>query len=399
MPSPRSTHLRPVPAFRALRLVTPESVPEPETVDERSATEPPCGTDVDVTESGDLGVAVGQAPRFNPAVRVLWRSREAVQLELGARAVVLDGVDPQLVRDLSARVPTRPHEAAGADRAALSEPATTTLLDGGYLWPAAADGAGTQDRARPPVPRLAAELASLTPRHGTQSAAVLRARSKAAVAVHGTGRVAAHVAAVLAAAGVGRLHVVDAGDVTLRDAVPGGLNPADEGRAFAAAAADAIRAVAPEVDLTPLPFGRRPDLVILACDEPIDTERREALHARCCTYLTVRLGVDDGVVGPLVIPGLSSCLRCADLHRRDRDPAWGALAAQLTVPPRYGPASDVAVATVIAGIAARESLAYLDGEEPATIDATLEMALPDWRIRRRSWAAHERCECGAGSQT
>jgi hypothetical protein len=57
------------------------------------------------------------------------------------------------------------------------------------------------------------------------------------------------------------------------------------------------------------------------------------------------------------------------------------------------------VATVIAGIAARESLAYLDGEEPATIDATLEMALPDWRIRRRSWAAHERCECGAGSAT
>jgi nicotinamidase-related amidase len=36
-----------------------------------------------------------------------------------------------------------------------------------------------------------------------------------------------------------------------------------------------------------------------------------------------------GLVGPLVIPGVTSCLRCADLHRSDRDAAWPALAAQL----------------------------------------------------------------------
>ena len=32
---------------------------------------------------------------------------------------------------------------------------------------------------------------------------------------------------------------------------------------------------------------------------------------------------------PLVIPGVTSCLRCADLHRSDRDAAWPAVAAQL----------------------------------------------------------------------
>lgn len=38
------------------------------------------------------------------------------------------------------------------------------------------------------------------------------------------------------------------------------------------------------------------------------------------------------LVGPLVIPGRTSCLQCADLHRTDRDAAWPAVATQLRVP-------------------------------------------------------------------
>ena len=39
---------------------------------------------------------------------------------------------------------------------------------------------------------------------------------------------------------------------------------------------------------------------------------------------------DDGArVGPLVEPGAGPCLRCLDLGRRDADPAWPAIAAQL----------------------------------------------------------------------
>jgi hypothetical protein len=34
------------------------------------------------------------------------------------------------------------------------------------------------------------------------------------------------------------------------------------------------------------------------------------------------------VVGPLVVPGLTSCLRCTHLHRRDADRAWPLLAVQ-----------------------------------------------------------------------
>ena len=46
-------------------------------------------------------------------------------------------------------------------------------------------------------------------------------------------------------------------------------------------------------------------------------------------HLPVRVRDGAGLVGPLVVPGVTSCLRCADLHRSDRDAAWPAVAAQL----------------------------------------------------------------------
>jgi hypothetical protein len=66
---------------------------------------------------------------------------------------------------------------------------------------------------------------------------------------------------------------------------------------------------------------------------------------------------------------------------------------QLTVPRPAGPVSDVALSTIIAGVAAAQVLAYLDDGQPSTIEGTLEMHLPDWRIRRRSWPVHAECDC------
>jgi len=336
---------------------------------------------------------------LNPAVRLLWRGDDVVQLELGTRAVLVEGVDAATIRRLVAvdrPVPTLKPGEPGEDATRHS---LTSLTEAGYLWPRLDPGganteAGSDARLAPPQPRLAADLAALTVRHGQRGAELLNARKHCAVAIHGAGRVAAHVAALLAAAGVGRVHLAEAGDVRLHQTMPGGVGPGDEGRRFVVAANAAVHHAAPDADTIPLPLGERPDLVVLAVDEPIDGDRRDALHARDCAHLAVRLGADHGVVGPLVIPGLTSCLRCADLHRRDRDPAWSALAVQLTVARRHGGASDVAMATVVAGVTALQALAYLDGDEPAVIEGTLELHLPDWRIRRRSWPVHPECDCG-----
>jgi hypothetical protein len=58
---------------------------------------------------------------------------------------------------------------------------------------------------------------------------------------------------------------------------------------------------------------------------------------------------------------------------------------------------DVVLATVAAGVAALQGLAHLDGRPAASAGASLELGLPDWRLRRRSWPVHPRCDCGAAA--
>lgn len=347
-----------------------------------------CGRDI----VGQMTTAEPADLVLGPATRLLWRSPEAVHLELGSRGVVVEGLPLPVLSRLSG---------SAADTGSASDPGTATvdeqsarvldeLVESGFLWPRVADD---DDRLVPPIPRLAGELGSLAVRHGEQAAQILNARRHCSVTVHGNGRVATHLAALLAAAGVGRVQCAVDGTVRLSQPTPGGVEPRDEGRALAAAADAAVHRAAPEVDTTPLRSDELPDLTVLAVDVPVDENHRCALHAAGAAHLVVSLGVDHGVVGPLVIPGLTSCLHCADLHRRDRDPAWSALAAQLTVRRRYGASSDICVATVIVGAAALQVLAFLDGGEPTCVEGTIELALPDWRLRRRSRPGHPECDC------
>lgn len=325
-----------------------------------------------------------------PAARLLWRSASEAQLELGNRRVVLDGIGPDAVRRLLG------DPSQHGDDTALAELQNLLVADG-YLWSCVETGPPdrpvTDARRAVAHPRLAGELTALSTRAGEHAAELLAARRRCTVVVQGTGRVGPQLVAVLAAAGIGRVHAVDLSPVRLRHTLPGGLAPADEGMAFATATALAAERQAPDAVCVPAPFGEPPDLVVLAVDEPVDDDRRAALHARSTAHLVVRVSGGHGAVGPLVLPGLTSCLRCADLHRLDRDPAWDALAAQLSVAPRDRGASEVALATVIGGLAAVQALDFLDGGRPATVEGTLEMQLPDWRLRRRTWPIHPDCDC------
>jgi bacteriocin biosynthesis cyclodehydratase domain-containing protein len=104
-----------------------------------------------------------------------------------------------------------------------------------------------------------------------------------------------------------------------------------------------------------------------------------------------------GVVGPLVLPGRSACLRCLDLARTERDPAWPLILAQLASQAAADPLGcDTVLATMVAAQAAAQALAFLDqGAEAAAAvtNGTLELVLPGWQWRRRSWHPHPRCGC------
>jgi bacteriocin biosynthesis cyclodehydratase domain-containing protein len=117
------------------------------------------------------------------------------------------------------------------------------------------------------------------------------------------------------------------------------------------------------------------------------------------SHLAVRASEAIGIVGPLVEPGRSACLRCIDLAKTERDPAWPLILAQLAGtrhrPQGQPQACDTVLAATVAAAAAGRALAYIDraAPDPAVTNGTLELVLPDWEWRRRSWLPHSACTC------
>ncbi|SDP27558.1 hypothetical protein [Lentzea jiangxiensis] len=140
------------------------------------------------------------------------------------------------------------------------------------------------------------------------------------------------------------------------------------------------------------------DLTVLAATLVPDPAVVSALMASRTPHLAVRVREGVGIVGPLVLPGRTSCLNCADLHRTDQDPAWPVIAAQLVGKPA---SSDVLFATGTATLAVAqvlESLTYVrvrDLPPPAVLNATLELDLLAGLAERRSWYPHPDCQCSA----
>ncbi|MCW2623068.1 MAG: UBA/THIF-type binding protein [Frankiales bacterium] len=324
----------------------------------------------------------------------VWRDRETLQLGMTpGKAQVLTGVDEGARRvlglfDGARDVPAVLRDAVSAGcTAERAEEVVRLLMDEGLLrdaevrWPPTLP-AGERDR-------LVADVISLSLLDGDGAPRLAR-RHAAAVLVVGAGRVGAPLAALLASAGVGTVDVVDDGLARPSDAAPGGLTVADVGINRGEAARRRVREHAPGVHTGAIP---QPDLVVLA---PVGAAEQETVHALLrgsVPHLLATVRETVGVVGPLVLPGRSACLACLDQARTDRDPDWPVIAAQLAMPSRRPQACDQALAASVAAQAALQVLGLLDGESPASLDASLELTLPDWAWRRRSWTRHPACAC------
>jgi bacteriocin biosynthesis cyclodehydratase domain-containing protein len=222
-----------------------------------------------------------------------------------------------------------------------------------------------------------------------------RRRAASTVVVSGCGPLAVGLVLGLATAGVGATHVVTSGAVLEGD-VGTGLVDADRGRDRATATATALARLHPRARTGPPPQRAVPDLVVLADASTPDPVHVSQLHAAGTPHLVVRVRDGIGVVGPLVLPGRTTCLGCLEIERCARDPAWTAAAAQLVgVPGRAAPAC--VAATV--GLATAQVLVALDGPDssagPPVLEATLELDADAGTIVRRTWPPHPDCRCGA----
>lgn len=284
-----------------------------------------------------VSASLPRRPWWRGDVPLSWRTDSSIVVGHGARSVVVTDVSREAVAWLVSLNGHATLDEALADAATrgLGRREPRRILRAVVLTGALDDAASSSIELRDAVPairdRLNEELAALRHRWGSPASArqAFSARRQATVAIRGDGPVAEAMAATLTASGVGSLVTAD------------GLRPGSRrGRARSGA-------------LT----------CVVLCDSTgaQSASAPEAL-ALDVAHLPVSAHGSIGSVGPLVIPGHTSCLRCRDLHRQDADPAWSRVAVQLSRP--ISVVAPAALVTAVTGWAALMILPLIDATEP-----------------------------------
>jgi len=339
-------------------------------------------------------------PVLKPGLETVWRNRDTVQIGIDPRrAIALTGMRGAagLLRLLDGSRDRHQVLAAAGDLgmdAIAADRVLTLLAAAGALDDCPAGGHGALSAGM--RARLAPELAatSLAHRDADGGARTLARRQAARVRVHGASRAGLWIAGLLSAAGVGL--VLSTGPAAPPPGPAGAATPPPPAEPGAETGRTGTVTGRPGPGTGPQSQSRRPaDLVILA-----DSHGRElpgVLVSHAVPHLAASASEAIGVVGPLVLPGRSACLRCLDLARTERDPAWPLILAQLASQAATDPLGcDTVLATMVAAQAAAQALAFLDqGAEAAAAvtNGTLELVLPGWQWRRRTWQPHPQCGC------
>lgn len=158
----------------------------------------------------------------------------------------------------------------------------------------------------------------------------------------------------------------------------------------------ALPARTPRVDWAgpathPAPPGSR---VLLLAAHRVDPRRAVDLMRHDVVHLPLVLDGSAATVGPVIAPGATACLSCLDATRRQDDPSWPLVAAQLLA--RSRPAIDMALAAE----AARAARHLLSGRiDPVTrsLHLRVDSLQRAWRTHRPS--ADCRCRSLEGTAT
>ena len=155
----------------------------------------------------------------------------------------------------------------------------------------------------------------------------------------------------------------------------------------------------PAVDLVLADLaGHRPDLVLLTGTPALDPRCGDMWFRHRVPHVPVVPHGSAVSIGPVVRGDAAGpCLWCLDLHRTDRDPAWGAVVGQLAADgsrlvasPSGRDGVPAGVVPFVAGSVAVLALGLLAGELPPE-GLALEVRTPWPRVDHRRWTRHPRC--------
>lgn len=230
-------------------------------------------------------------------------------------------------------------------------------------------------------PHLLGEYLMLIHRYGREAAErALAARTDAVVFIEGIGLVADLVGGMLDAAGVGHINH-SPGPFAAAPATPFSSDPA--------AHADLTGRTSKRVRYRRPASQMHPTVTVLAGPHRPTPAQIAGLITRVVPHLPVRVTNSRLVVGPLVLPGRSTCLNCIDRHRTDADPEWPTVSAALP-----GPQPSVVLAQTAAALAVGQVLDLVDAHRrPASVGATIEQRAGSLFPQRRAWSPHPECQC------
>ncbi|TQL67360.1 hypothetical protein FB381_1235 [Nocardioides albertanoniae] len=137
------------------------------------------------------------------------------------------------------------------------------------------------------------------------------------------------------------------------------------------------------------PVSPAPEIVVLLSEGPLDRERADEMMREGQAHLVVEGGPDAWSVGPLIVPGVTACLRCVDATLAEDDERRAVIVRQLTgveVPP------DPLLQALSLSWAVRDARTYLAGRTPATWSTTVTLTR-DEEPDTRMWLRHPYCGC------
>ncbi len=361
--------------------------------------------------------------RLHPDLVMVWRGPTTIQIGLDAHGLILDdltpgeerllqalvngelterglyrlarrnAVDPALVTELLEELRNRGALLQATPPPPQPPPVEQLRLDPRRTEPDS--GAKPRSRRSPRLdPRrqttfLTAAARAATLRYpGASGWQIVHRRQERTALMVGAGPSGLRVATGLVRAGVGTVLLFDEGRVTTADVEAGPWFESDDvGRRRQHAAVAHIDGLLPSHTLD-----RPADLAVITADGALAPSSCDTFVRADVAHLPLILRERDAVVGPLVRPGHTSCLRCVELYRTDRDPQWPAVAAQVAshrFPPRDPSLLDLAAAVTVA-----QALQGLDGiTTPLSEGTSLELSLDDPVPTLRPWPGHPRCGC------
>jgi bacteriocin biosynthesis cyclodehydratase domain-containing protein len=333
--------------------------------------------------------------RLRPGFDVLWRAPGEVQIGTDPRWAIrltdLTDSEADLLAKVEPGASTRALHTLAVQRGVPGERVERLLrllADAHLLCP--------EPTRPPPTTALSsracdAAVWSLVLEDG-DGAGLVRARAECVVGVVGLGRLGLQVAVTLASAGVGTLLLEDPFLVKSADLGVGGYLSRDVGSTRTTAARRIVHDIGTEIRTHASPH-MSPDLIVLVEHGAADPARARMSMSTGIPHLSVVIREASALVGPLVIPGRTPCLRCVDLWRAQADERWAVLAAQLSAASRPPAHEETTLAAVCGALAAAQALAHLDGRTATVRGASLEVSLPEAVPRLREWTPHPDCGC------